>query len=277
MATSCIVPFAPGQGVAFRTGVSLHSHSSHSLEYLEFLPGWASKRPVLSRLARRELARRERRDGQPLDFSRAYWRPPLSPRAVLQSESGQIARLFDLPTLVSITDHDSVDAGIALRTLDESSPHPVSVEWTIRFRGTTIHLGVHNLPSDGARSVMTRMRACTARGASAEFDVGQILAGLHALPSVLVVLNHPLWNARHDTGQNRGALDAFVALFRDLLHATEINGFRKPAENAGVVELARMWDLPVLAGGDRHGCSPNAMVNLSHADTFDTAVRRMPW
>ena len=107
---------------------------------------------------------------------------------------------------------------------------------------------------------------------SHESAIADLLAALHAHPALLVVLNHPLWNARLDLGQRDDTLDAFVARYREFLHATEINGYRSPSENAAVVALGRVWDLPVLAGGDRHGRAPNAMLNLTNAGTFDEFV-----
>jgi hypothetical protein len=54
------------------------------------------------------------------------------------------------------------------------------------------------------------------------------------------------------------ALAQFVRAYRPFLHATEINGYRSHAENKVVIALGLDWDMPVLAGGDRHGRAPNA-------------------
>lgn len=270
MAETRIVQYHAGVARGYRTAVSLHSHTHHSMEYLDFLPGWTERLPVVSGLVRREIVRRRRRLGRPLDFSRAYWRPPLSPRAVLESELGQIAERCGTAGLVSITDHDSIDAGLALNALDAQTPHPVSVEWTVPFAGTTFHLGIHNLPRGAAQAALKAMHACTADATTK--SITDILAWLDREPSVLTVLNHPLWNAKHDLNQNHTALGEFVSRFRAFLHATEVNGYRSHAENADVVALGRAWDLPVLAGGDRHGRAPNAMVNLTGAGTFDDFV-----
>jgi glycosyltransferase involved in cell wall biosynthesis len=101
-----------------------------------------------------------------------------------------------------------------------------------------------------------------------EPDLAESDAWVHAAPSALTVLNHPLWNAHIDVAQAATTLSEFVRLHRPFLHATEINGYRRHAENKAVVRLAREWNLPVLAGGDRHGRAPNAMVNLTSARTF---------
>ena len=35
-----------------------------------------------------------------------------------------------------------------------------------------------------------------------------------------------------------------------------------------MLKLSKTTDLPVVSGGDRHGCEPNAVLNLSAAATF---------
>ena len=32
--------------------------------------------------------------------------------------------------------------------------------------------------------------------------------------------------------------------------------------------LAERWKLPVISGGDRHGCEPNGVINLTAARNF---------
>jgi hypothetical protein len=43
---------------------------------------------------------------------------------------------------------------------------------------------------------------------------------------------------------------------------------RSRKENQLVLQLAESVDMPVVAGGDRHGCEPNAVLNLTVATTF---------
>jgi hypothetical protein len=52
------------------------------------------------------------------------------------------------------------------------------------------------------------------------------------------------------------------------LHAFELNGTRRWAENAAVLDLAAAWSRPVISGGDRHACEPSACVNLTDAGSF---------
>jgi hypothetical protein len=39
-------------------------------------------------------------------------------------------------------------------------------------------------------------------------------------------------------------------------------------ENRLVLEMAQNLNYPVVSGGDRHGCEPSAMLNLTNASTF---------
>ena len=52
------------------------------------------------------------------------------------------------------------------------------------------------------------------------------------------------------------------------IHALEINGLRAWNENLGVVSLGQQAGFPVVAGGDRHGLEPNAMINLTRTTSF---------
>lgn len=73
----------------FRTGVSLHGHTMHSQECLSFLPRYLHRIPGVSQVTRR-YQQPARGAGPAVDFSRAYWTPPLSPAAALRLERGQI-------------------------------------------------------------------------------------------------------------------------------------------------------------------------------------------
>lgn len=157
MTHTAIEPYYPSVASPFDSAVSLHSHSFHSQEVLNFLPGIVERVPLVSVLLREKMARFQRENGIPLDFSRGYWCPPLGPRAVYESERQQAMTRFGLPIFVSITDHDSIDAGLVLAALDIRDRAPVSFEWTVPYEGTVFHLGLHNLPRDRARAIH---RAC---------------------------------------------------------------------------------------------------------------------
>jgi predicted metal-dependent phosphoesterase TrpH len=256
-----------------RSGISLHSHTHHSKERLGFLPGWVARRPVLSFLARHELARQERRHGHPLDFMQAYWCPPLPPLAVIKSEEQQITTRLDLAPIVSITDHDTIAGSLGLAAVGLGAAYPLSVEWTVPFRGQVFHLGIHNLPPAQAGRFMARFHAATADPDEAR--LADVLADVTAYESTLVVLNHPLWNAHVDTDQDHSTLSRFVRAYRAFLHATEINGYRSHAENKAALRLGDAWNLPVVAGGDRHGRAPNAVLNVTRATSFDEFVQEV--
>jgi hypothetical protein len=130
----------------FRTGVSLHSHTNQSRETLDLLANlgcrYAVIRPWLSRLEHRSHAKH----GVRVNYAAGYWTPPMTPRLAFDLESRQIEEL-DLNSMVSITDHDNIEAPMLLRTIPSARRIPVSVEWSVPYGGVQdFHLGVHNLP-----------------------------------------------------------------------------------------------------------------------------------
>ena len=134
---------------------------------------------------------------------------------------------------------------------------PISVEWTVPFRNTFFHLGVHNLPPRRARSTMDQLKAFTER--PLESELRAILAGLHAEPGTLTVFNHPLWDEMGiGPEQHRIAAVALLSQYGEYLHAIELNGLRPWRENSAAIRLARDWAKPVISGGDRHVIEPNA-------------------
>lgn len=56
------------------------------------------------------------------------------------------------------------------------------------------------------------------------------------------------------------------------MHAFELNGMRCHKENREVLRLADAWDQVLISGGDRHGCEPNALLNLTSAADFPEFV-----
>src|SRR5579862_1395438 len=157
----------------FRTGVSLHSHTLHSEETMAFIPRYTSGIPVVSNAIRRQEEIYRQRRNCSLDFSRAFWRPPLAPHEARDLESRQLEQL-DLEALVSLTDHDNIQAGSMLRVLDPQAP--ISVEWTIPFAPSFFHLGIHNLPPHRAPALMGNFAAFTKAPSKAR--LGDLLAAL---------------------------------------------------------------------------------------------------
>src|SRR5215469_15733701 len=162
----------------FRAGVSLHGHTMHSQECLSFLPRYLHQIPGVSQITRR-YERPQPGAGPAVDFARAYWTPPLSPAAALRIEKRQIEGL-DLHPLVSLTDHDDIEAGLALQVAQDRSDVPVSVEWTVPYERSILHLGIHNLPPCAERSWLAAMAEYTA--APDEGRLPELLSALAAIP-----------------------------------------------------------------------------------------------
>jgi hypothetical protein len=257
----------------WRSAVSLHSHTMHSREYLGRLPECISRIPIASYLIEREVGRAHLYRHCVVDFRRIYWTPPLSAREAYRLEAGQIEQL-GLAPLVSLSDHDNIEAGLQLSMLQETSHVPVSVEWSSPDEGTVFHLGVHNLPPSKANSWMEQFSRYTSKPNRKRLR--SLLQELNSDPSVLLILNHPFWSAEGVApAVHRASLTAFLGEYRSSLHALELNGLRSRKENKAVVALARELDLPVISGGDRHGCELNAVVNLTSAPTFSEFVQEI--
>ena len=257
----------PGVAVEYRTGVSLHSHTNHSQECLGFLVKIVQQRPIVKRFFEHKIRRCKAKSGFQVDLTKTYWTPPLSPRMAFDLESGQISEL-GLHPLVSITDHDNIEAPILLQALKGNSEQvPVSVEWSVPIGNVLFHLGVHNLPAANAQSILADFAEYTASPKASRAT--ELLESLCRIPEVLVVLNHPLWDLEQTGAQiHLNALSHFLRTNGQFIHALELNGLRNWEENRAVRQLAAGWNRPVVSGGDRHGCEPNAIVNLTNAGTF---------
>jgi hypothetical protein len=236
----------------------------------------------------------EREHGLKLDFVRGFWRPPLLPKMAYDLEADQI-RGLRLEALVSITDHDTIEAPMLLRTVPSARHIPVSVEWTAPFGATEFHLGVHNLPSAEGHAWMRRFEEftmaandarcrdfpgdCAWPRALVETMDARLLAmvrGLDEIPGVLVVLNHPVWDL-HGVGEaaHRRELSRLLAEAGAAIHALELNGLRHAKENREVVRLGVETGHVLISGGDRHGLEPNANLNLTMAGSFREFVEEI--
>lgn len=94
--------------------------------------------------------------------------------------------------MASLTDHDTIDAGLLLQSQRPAYAIPISVERTVPYEQSYFHLGVHNLPPVLAVSFMSRLAEYTHAPHTAA--IGPILEKLAAEPAALIVLNHPLWD-----------------------------------------------------------------------------------
>jgi len=208
------------------------------------------------------------------DFWKAYWTPPLPPIQAFSVERTQIEDDLQMRSLISLTDHDNIDAPMQLRVVPEARRIPVSLEWTVPFAGTVFHLGVHNLPTAESPAWFNRLTDYTAEPERRELR--ELLAGLCAIPQVLLVFNHPLWDLPNiGKAEHRNAVRDLLSLANPFLHAFELGGLRGWRENHDVTELARAYGRPVIAGGDRHGCEPSAMLNLTNATSFSEFVEEV--
>src|SRR5262249_1497593 len=151
---------------------------------------------------------------------------------------------------------------------------PVSLEWSVPFHDTEFHLGVHNLPGASAAAIVAQLNTFTS--SPEQGSLHDLLSMLDALPEVLIVLNHPMWDLpRIGRARHRQALSAFVTEYGSYFHAFELGGLPPWAENHEVVEFAQGWNQLVIAGGDRHGCEPSAAMNLTDAATFPEFVQEV--
>jgi len=250
-----------------RTGVSLHCHTEHSKEMLDFIPHYAAKLPIIAHFWRKEQQKYLQKEGKAIDFSTSYWSPPLPAIDVYNIEKKQIEDA-GVGSLVSLTDHDSIDANIKVNQVENS---PISLEWTVPFEFGYFHVGVHNLPTEQAESLTETLLGFTFNNEQHTSErLNEMFAMLNELPGVLVILNHPLWDIEL-VGAERHTilLKNFIRKHGHWIHAFEINGFRSWSENKAVVEMADALGIPVATGGDRHGCKPNTVINLTNAETFD--------
>jgi hypothetical protein len=104
----------------------------------------------------------------------------------------------------------------------------------------------------------------------------ELLSELSSIPQVLLVFNHPLWDLSNIGPANHlRAVKSLLDDTKQFCHALEIGGLRTARENRAVIELAKAYGLPVVAGGDRHGCEPSALLNLTSAASFSEFVEEV--
>ena len=260
----------PDAGRGFATAVSLHSHTMHSKESMTFVERLTSKSKWFEAFIDKQLRRYSptpEETSVAVEVRRMWWTSPLSANQAYQVEKQQIVEQLGLNPIVSISDHDTIEAPLRLQTIADNSCAPISVEWTTPYRETYLHLGVHNLSPSSARQAMGRMEAFTVKPSGDELRA--ILHDLNTQPDVLIVLNHPFWDQPGIGGESHERLlRHFTAEFRGLIHGFEINGLRSWTENRRTLRMAEQIGLPIISGGDRHGREPNAVLNLTNAATF---------
>ena len=109
-----------------------------------------------------------------------------------------------------------------------------------------------------------------------EARLTEILAALHALPNVLIIFNHPMWDL-YLVGKEKHQflVNEFLQKNGAYIHALELNGLRNWDENRAVKRMAQRWNKLLVSGGDRHGMEPNANINLSNAASFTEFVHEI--
>jgi len=218
-------------------------------------------------LFKMELRNFEFRNGRPMDFGVAHWTPPLSALQVFEHEVASIENRLGSKAIVSLTDHDTIEANTLLHVLDPLKELPISLEWTVPFGGGMFHVGAHNLPVESSNEIMAALAQYTAL--PRESDLDGLFSMLSASPSTLVVLNHPMWDITFvGTQMHVSLLETLVARHGQHIHALEVNGYRAWHENERTIQFADTHGFPVVSGGDRHGCAPNSPLNLTNAETF---------
>jgi hypothetical protein len=256
-----------------KTGVSLHCHTEHSREMLDFIPHYAEKLPIIATFWRKEQKNYLAREGRGIDFSTAYWSPPLTAQGVYDIEKQQLTNA-GLNPIISLTDHDCIDSTLEVNEKNPNTHAPISMEWTVPFEYGFFHVGVHNLPKKRAADLTKTLLDFTFNKENHTNEkLTEMFALLNEIPQILIILNHPLWDIEI-VGQQRheALLKDFVRMHGRWIHALEINGFRSWSENKAVIELAEAVGVPIATGGDRHGCKPNTVLNLTNAGTFEEFV-----
>jgi hypothetical protein len=238
----------------------------YSEESLETISRYTAKLPYVGPAIRFEGAGFQGK-GEGLDFRRAFWTPPLTPRQACRLEQRQIEAEFQIPGLVSITDHDDIRACTLLKILDRFRGAPISTEWSVPFGTAVFHVGIHNMPYRDASIIMQELTAFTAD--PREEELPGLFEMLRSYPDTLLVLNHALMDEKGvGRSQHAQALDRLLCQHGCSFDALEVNGLRSWMENQQVIRLAQQTGLPVISGGDRHGLEPNAILNLTGAATL---------
>ncbi len=251
----------------FRTGISLHGHTSQSKEGLGFFPSAINNMLLVPSVIHWAEQRHKRKWKEEFNYHNGYWTSPVSPEAAYDLEAEQIEQL-GLKAFVSLTDHDEIAACESLRTDHRAGPDiPVSLEWTVPYKTAVFHVGMHNLPPREAQACLKSF--CEYTKHPTPNILNEILKKIADMPDSLIVLNHPL----SDQGQigheiHASMVEDFLAHHHQVIHALEINALQPWEMNGRVSKIAKEIGLPMVAGGDRHGFEPNGAINLTNAASF---------
>jgi hypothetical protein len=245
----------------FKFAVSLHNHSCHSVENLAALNDVVKLRFMLplKGILQRSFGL-ERLSS--INYADMVYNPPLTPEDVYRMEAEAVQPIGFDGVHLAITDHDEYAAGIALRRRRPDLYRRVAIaeEVSLPYEGHLFHLGVLGLDEDGVAETHSRIQSAARAGRYDE------LFEILAATGCLVILNHPLvpW------GTHGGAIPVTDLLNRYgwAIHALEFNGMRRREENDRVLEMARHWRKPIIAGGDSHLLLASSSICVSQAASF---------
>ena len=179
----------PKAADAFSSGVSLHGHTMYSKESTSFVVGLARKSRLFDWFIRTQLHKYSGKYGDRRltdlheQTSRMWWTSPISPAEALRVEKKQITERLGLRPLVSITDHDTIEAPLQLQMFAANDEAPISVEWTAPYLDTYFHIGIHNLNPDWAPAAMADLRSYTVNPKPGRLR--ELLEELAAYPDLL--------------------------------------------------------------------------------------------
>src|SRR5258708_34256662 len=87
----------------FRTGLSLHRHTLHSRETMDFVSRTTTHVPWLGSAIRKQEELYYKNTGRKLNLKNAWWTPPLSPRRAWELETSQVENALGASALVSLS------------------------------------------------------------------------------------------------------------------------------------------------------------------------------
>jgi hypothetical protein len=191
--------------------------------------------------------------------------------AMIDRLSEQYSGAFVLPSLISITNCNSIEAALKIRSTPRFSANPLSMEWVLPFGPSVFHLGIHNLPEKSAEILKTRLVGFT--HGEVECSLAELFAVLHKQREILLVLNHPFWDITEiGREQHLLVLRQFLHLHKDWIHALEYNAKRSLEENQRAIELSEQYGLPVVSGEDIHEAERGRIVNITASTSFSEFV-----
>lgn len=245
----------------FRSLVSLHTHSNHSVEKMRPLDSVMAQwfMAPLRAIVRRAFGLHRVPD---LRYADLWYNPPYSPEEVLRMETESVRALGFDSVQLAITDHDEISGSLELRRRCPADAHRIAVseELSVRFEGHLFHFGVTGLPEKNVDETHAAIQL-----AQREQRLDDMFDLLKAT-NCLVVLNHPLipWSK----GDARATAQNLLRRYGSVIDAIEFNGMRSQAENAQVLELARHVNKPVVGGGDSHLLLASAVLCGSGTDNY---------